>query len=108
MNIVDNSVKHSKGPVIINISTAIIRVNGGNYCKIAFEDNGPGIADGRKRSLFDFSSTIRQKIAGKGLGLYIVKTLLDDFRGNVRVEDRVPGDHTKGARFVVTLPLAEP
>jgi PAS domain S-box-containing protein len=108
MNIVDNSVRHSKDPVIINISMAISGTKAGKYCTIAFEDNGPGIADDRKASLFDFSSSIRQKIAGKGLGLYIVKTLLDDFRGNIRVEDRVPGDHTKGTRFIVNLPLARP
>jgi PAS domain S-box-containing protein len=108
MNIVDNSVRHSKDPVIINISTAISRVKDRRYCVIAFEDNGPGLADDRKASLFDFSSGARQTLAGKGLGLYIVKTLVDDFRGDVRVEDRVPGDHTGGARFVVTLPLALP
>ena len=106
MNIVDNSIKHSREPVIIDIGTAISGAKDGKYCAIVFEDNGPGISDDRKASLFDFSSAIRQKIVGKGLGLYIVKTLLDDFRGNVRVEDRVPGDHTKGARFIVTLPLA--
>jgi signal transduction histidine kinase len=39
-----------------------------------------------------------------GLGLYLVKSLVDDFHGTVRVEDRVPGDHSKGARFVVLLP----
>jgi signal transduction histidine kinase len=41
-----------------------------------------------------------------GLGLYLVKTIVEDFGGKVRVEDRVPGDHTKGAKFVVMLPAA--
>jgi signal transduction histidine kinase len=41
-----------------------------------------------------------------GLGLYLVKTLVDSY-GGVWAEDRVPGDHTKGARFVVMLPAAE-
>jgi signal transduction histidine kinase len=39
-----------------------------------------------------------------GLGLYIVKSLVGNYGGLVRVEDRVTGDHTKGARFVVLLP----
>jgi signal transduction histidine kinase len=39
-----------------------------------------------------------------GLGLYLVKTLVDSYGGRVWVEDRVPGDRTKGARFVVMLP----
>jgi signal transduction histidine kinase len=39
-----------------------------------------------------------------GLGLYLVKTLVDSFGGRVWVEDRVIGDYSKGARFVVVLP----
>ena len=46
------------------------------------------------------------KVTGKGLGLYLVRTLVHDFQGKIWVEDRVPGDHTKGARFVVMLPTA--
>ena len=47
------------------------------------------------------------KASGKGLGLYLVRTLVESYRGCVRVEDRVPGDHTKGAKFVVMLPAIE-
>jgi hypothetical protein len=32
---------------------------------------------------------------------------MEDYHGQIRVEDRVPGDHTKGARFVVMLPAVE-
>lgn len=104
-NLLGNAIKHSKGPLTINISTTLIRVQGKLCCRTSIEDNGPGIPDKRKASLFDFSKAFRQKIAGKGLGLYLVKTLVDDFHGKVRVEDRVPGDHTKGAKFVVLLPV---
>jgi signal transduction histidine kinase len=40
------------------------------------------------------------------LGLYLVKSLVEGNNGRVWVEDRVPGDHMKGARFVVMLPVA--
>jgi signal transduction histidine kinase len=43
-------------------------------------------------------------VTGKGLGLYLVGTLVHDFQGKIWVEDRVPGDPAKGARFVVMLP----
>ncbi len=45
---------------------------------------------------------------GEGHGpwaLYLVKSLVDSYGGTVWVEDRVPGDHTKGARIVVMLPV---
>jgi signal transduction histidine kinase len=77
-----------------------------NFCKVAVEDNGPGIHDDLKALIFDRSHTVK-KLRGKGLGLYIVNTLVGDFHGKVWVEDRVPGDHTKGARFVVMLPAVE-
>lgn len=44
---------------------------------------------------------------GMGLGLYLVKTLVESYNGEVWVEDRVNGDHTKGARFMVTLPAIQ-
>ena len=42
-----------------------------------------------------------------GLGLYLVKSLVESYGGRVWVEDRIAGDHTKGARFVVMLPAVE-
>jgi signal transduction histidine kinase len=42
-----------------------------------------------------------------GLGLYIVRSLVDSYGGKVWVEDRVQGDYSKGARFVVMLPAVE-
>jgi Signal transduction histidine kinase len=44
------------------------------------------------------------EVSGKGIGLYLVRTLVDDFHGKIWVENRVAGDYTKGARFVVMLP----
>jgi len=105
-NLVGNSIKHSAGPLAINIDLTCDGEAGIKFCKVAVEDNGPGIPDSIKALIFDRSQTAK-KLRGKGLGLYIVNTLVGDFHGKVWVEDRVPGDHTKGARFVVMLPAIE-
>jgi signal transduction histidine kinase len=74
---------------------------------VTIEDNGPGIPDELKARLFTRSNKGFQRSSGKGLGLYLIKMLAEDFHGKVWVEDRVPGDHTKGARFMIMLPAIE-
>jgi PAS domain S-box-containing protein len=105
-NLVGNSVKHSSGPLTVNIDMSCLVEGETNYCRVAVEDNGPGIPDAQKALVFDRANA-GKKLRGKGLGLYIVNTLVSDFHGRVWAEDRVPGDHTKGARFVVMLPAIE-
>jgi PAS domain S-box-containing protein len=103
-NIVSNSIRHSEGPLTIDI--IITHEHETGYYRISFEDNGPGIPDNLKEKIFLRFTQGNTKAEGKGLGLYLVKTLVEDFHGKVWVEDRVQGDYTKGSRFVVMLPVA--
>jgi signal transduction histidine kinase len=103
-NIIGNAIKHSSGPLTINLTVKCMKENNKSYCEVVCEDNGPGIQDNVKRDLFQRYRSGNTKTPGMGLGLYIVKTLIDSFGGRVWVEDRVPGDHTKGAKFVIMLP----
>ncbi len=107
INLIGNAIKHSTGPLIINLEVNRESDGGRNYWKVIVEDNGPGIPDIRKNTLFDRYNIPAIRAGGKGFGLYLIKTLVDDYKGEFRVEDRVPGDHTKGARFVVMLPAVE-
>jgi signal transduction histidine kinase len=78
-----------------------------DYYRVVVEDNGPGISDNIKSRLFTRFSRGDTKTRGRGLGLFLVKSLVEDYHGKVWVEDRVPGDYTKGARFVVMLPAVD-
>jgi signal transduction histidine kinase len=69
------------------------------------DDNGPGIPDDMKERVFNRMQRGDTKASGSGLGLYLVKTLVDSYGGKVWVEDRVKGDYGKGARFMVMLPV---
>lgn len=107
-NLVGNAIKHSNGNVIdINIKLENVRENCKNYYKISVEDNGQGIPDDLKGKIFNRLQRGQTKARGLGLGLYLVKSLVDSYHGRVWVEDRISGDHTKGARFVVLLPAME-
>jgi signal transduction histidine kinase len=79
---------------------------GKKYYEVAVADNGAGIPDELKRQLFRRFKTGDPKATGHGLGLYLAKAIVEDFGGRVQVGDRVPGDYSKGAKFVVLLPAA--
>ncbi len=106
-NLLGNAIKHTGDWADINIGLDIVNDKGSRYCRVMVEDDGPGIADDFKRVIFNRVLKGMEKAKGMGLGLYLVKSLVESYGGRVWVEDRVPGDHTKGARFVVMLPAVE-
>lgn len=103
-NILGNAIKHSSGSLTININLSKITVNTKGYCKVIIEDNGPGIPDDMKEKLFSRFERGNTKASGKGLGLFLIKTLVEDYNGKVWIENRVPGDYHKGCKFIVLLP----
>ena len=57
-----------------------------------------------RRRKYSTASNGGKKARGMGLGLYLVKSLVKSFGGYVEIHNRVPGDYTKGTRFLVYLP----
>ncbi len=106
-NIVGNAIKHSTGPLIINITMSKTVEDGREYCRVEVEDNGPGISDELKKKIFKEPWKDKTRAERRGLGLQLVNALVNIFGGKIRVEDRVPGEHTKGARFIVLLPTTD-
>ena len=107
-NLIDNSIKHTPSDQVrITIAQSTMKIDGKIHRRIIIEDNGPGITDEHKQRIFERSTTIGGKEQGKGLGLYLVKTLIDRYNGQIWAEDRVPGEPDKGSRFVVLLPAVE-
>ena len=103
-NLVGNAIKHTGDHADITIDLDFVEDNGHRYCRVMVEDNGPGIRDDFKDKIFKRILKGDSKTKGIGLGLYLVKSLVESYDGRVWVEDRVTGDYTKGARFVVLLP----
>ncbi len=103
-NLIGNAIKYSGNAVTIDITVDKVDRAGGPYYDVSIADNGEGIPDEVKPKLFRRFQRGTTKAHGKGLGLYIVRSLIEKLGGSVRAEDRVPGDYRKGARFVVSLP----
>lgn len=105
-NLIGNAIKHSNENNL-DITIKLDRVNekGKSLYRVSIEDTGPGISDDMKEKVFNRLQRGKTDARGMGLGLYLVKTLVESFGGFVKVEDRVEGDYTKGAKFIVYLPI---
>lgn len=100
--IIENARERSSPNRQLMVSIAMSRIGGDDkdYCRCTLDDNAQGIPDIDKTSVFVFP----KERAGKGLGLFLAKSIIEGFHGKIWVEDRAPGDHTKGCRFVILLP----
>ena len=101
VNLIDNALKY--GPTGQTVTVEVERE--GTTARIAVSDQGPGVpAADRARLWRPFVRLERtaSAAAGSGIGLSVVRTLVEQHGGSVRVEDAAGG----GARFVVELPLA--
>ena len=84
-NLISNSVTFG-GPFV---TIWVQAKQTGETITVTVADNGPGIPDLLKPKLFINSSKGSSRGNAKGLGLYIVKMLLDRYGGKIKVNDRV-------------------
>ncbi len=73
-----NAIKHTNGNKInIAIDLKTTQEHGKDIYMVTVEDNGPGIPDNLKNSIFNRLQRGKTPANGMGLGLYLVKTLVD-------------------------------
>jgi PAS domain S-box-containing protein len=102
-NLLHNSIRLDKEP-IVRIEIAAEKIENG-LLKIKISDFGPGIDDTRKMSLFTRVGTDGRRVAG--IGLTLVKRIMDRYHGAILVEDRVKGEYRKGACFSLQILTAD-
>jgi signal transduction histidine kinase len=100
-HLLDNAIKYaSSGPIEVSAVPVDAQV-----C-VTVEDNGPGLAPDSIPFLFDqfyrAQSEDSRSTYGHGLGLYIVKRLVEAMQGRVAAKNRPQG----GACFTLWLPIA--
>ncbi|SEF65672.1 cell wall metabolism sensor histidine kinase WalK [Paenibacillus sp. UNC499MF] len=102
LNLLDNAIKYNveNGTVLIRS-----RTTEEGALEIEFTDTGLGIPEDRRERIFEPFYTVNKdrarKSGGSGLGLSLVKQLVNKQQGQIRVEHPVKG----GTSFIVTLPL---
>lgn len=98
-NLVKNALEAIKEDGWISLITRCMEEYGCQYLELIVEDNGEGISEAFRETLFE--PYVTGKSTGSGLGLAIVKKIVDELGGMVWAESIVGG----GARFVVRLPV---
>ena len=92
-NIFSNALKYGGKNVKIWVDSA---KTGKGTVEISVSDNGPGIPDELKPQIFDRFLKDTTQRSSYGLGLHIVKMLVESYGGKVWAEDRVPGNYHQG------------
>jgi len=103
-NLIINGVIHNDSEKIrlwINLSK--VSQEGNELIKIEFKDNGIGIIEDRKKSIFKRNYKKDRSTGGMGIGLSLVKNIINNYGGQAWVENRVIGDYAKGSNFIVLL-----
>jgi len=101
-NLLDNAIKYTPAGTEVLVS---LRVDGARIV-LSVRDTGHGISPGDLPKLFEKyrRRASSGRIEGAGLGLYIVKHLVEAHGGAVRVESEVG----RGTTFELSLPLSTP
>jgi signal transduction histidine kinase len=98
-NLISNALKYHN-PHIVTPFLKICIQNKTDHAVIIVEDNGIGIEDEHLIKIFGMFFRATEKSKGTGLGLYIVKSMVDKLGGQIEVKSK----HEVGTTFSVELP----
>ena len=103
MNILSNAIKFSStaGKIIFTSKLSVNSVNK-DVVEISISDQGPGIPEEDRESVFNKFVQIKKNISnsgGTGLGLAITKEIIKEHKGEIWVDN----NDTAGATFYFTL-----
>lgn len=104
-HILDNAAKFTPGERV-EVATSVGAGPAGRSLIFRISDRGRGIPPPDRAAILDRISSRRRDYAAyrSGVGLFIVKTIADRYNAKLWIEDRVPGDPSKGSVFCVELP----
>ena len=96
-NLLNNSIKYCTLDPEIEIRIAL-----SEQLRIEIKDNGIGIKENHEKEIFNkfFRADNPVKVKGLGLGLYIVKRIIENHHGSIRLESK----RGKGTTAIIILP----
>ncbi len=103
-NLMINSIKYNQRDLVkIQLKISKLEEDHIKFIKFELSDNGIGIRDEMKNAIFQRGYDEIQMFMGLGLGLVVVKKIIELLEGRIWVEDRIANDSTKGSNFIFLL-----
>ena len=105
-NLLSNALKYGKTDGTVQIDIAAEKDIATNEVRLSVTDHGPGIDPADERHLFEpfyRGMQVGSNVPGNGLGLHLVKTIMQAQKGSVAFA-QAPGG---GARFTLLIPAAQ-
>jgi signal transduction histidine kinase len=97
INLIDNAIKHGRRGGCVEVS---LELESPRTVTIAVDDDGPGIPPHERERLFALGERGTTEAGGSGIGLALVRLILERAGGRVDVRESPLG----GVRFAVTIP----
>lgn len=111
-NLITNAIKYDEHEeIIVDVEYCPVEFEGRKYSQVKLTDRGIGIPDEFKDKVFtkEYKKLVKpdrpilQKARGAGMGLSLVKALVERYGGKIWVENRVYDDYTRGSVFTFIL-----
>lgn len=106
LNVISNAVKYTgqNGKIVCQLTQKPHENNGWCYIEVSISDNGIGMSDEFQKHIFESFSRERSStisgVEGTGLGMGIVKNLVDLMHGTIEIQSS-PGN---GSTFTICIP----
>ena len=99
LNMITNAIKYRNPLNSCNITISTYYNKG--YMVLSVKDNGIGMKEGYREKLFRMFRRLHDHVEGTGVGLYLVKRIVDNANGHIEVESKVD----VGTEFKIYLPV---
>ncbi|MFW9993339.1 MAG: PAS domain S-box protein [Candidatus Odinarchaeota archaeon] len=103
LNLLTNATKNDEN-AIVNIEIRYQLWEDGSS-ELSICDHATGIHPNKREGIFEKFAEFRKTGKGSGLGLFIVKTIVDRYNWEITIKGRDIDDYTKGTCFIIKIPI---
>lgn len=104
-NVIDNAFKWAESTVVVSIENTNLGAENTSRLGIhlTVDDNGPGIDEHLRKSIMERGVRLDSQTPGHGIGLHIVKGIIDAYQGDLQLNDSKQESGNQGTLFDITL-----